>query len=99
MRTQPGWIAISNGRPGEADRIADGLHGRRGPTKILLDDEPSSFDLGIGKHLVYPIDRSGRNALELESTQQIELPQGADFIAQDRNQGTAVPHAVGDRKS
>ena len=63
------------------------------------DIEPRScssrFDLRVHKHLMHLVDRSGRNALDLEGTQQLELRQGADLLAQDRNQRSAVPHAVG----
>ena len=79
----------------QSDRIADDLDGRGHRTKILLDDKSSRFDLRVHKHLMHLVDRSGRNALDLEGTQQLELRQGADLLAQDRNQRSAVPHAVG----
>jgi len=73
----------------QSDRIADDLDGRGHRTKILLDDKSSRFDLRVHKHLMHLVDRSGRNALDLEGTQQLELRQGADLLAQDRNQRSA----------
>src|SRR6516162_6949895 len=57
----------------QSDRIADDLNGRGHRTKILRDDKSSRFDLRVAKHLMHLVDRSGRNALDLEGTQQVEL--------------------------
>lgn len=88
-------VAVSDGRSGKLDRVAD--HPGRCPAlrQVLFDDDCTCDDLWIGKYLVHFIDRAGWNEFGIEGSKQVKFPEGPDFGAQGLYELTPISDPVG----